>query len=210
MSEFITDNHVKNLPDIFCKSKDSNNFKLLELERLTVEEYRQTLRQLFDMIDLDNAKGKTLDLYGETVGQSRGRASDEQYILMIKAKLMQNLSNGSYPSVLNSMCTTFGCEPSQIYIEESDIPCKVNAVKLPLESIIKADITPEDTEKLIKSLLPVGVSLESYLYEGTFTFSDVEDEYKENEGFCDVEDGEMGGYFGIASGGLDIIKNERG
>lgn len=209
MSEFITDNHVMNLPDIFFKSKESNNFKLLELERLTVEEYRQTLRQLFDMIDLDNAKGKTLDMYGETVGQSRGRATDEQYILMIKAKLMQNLSNGSYPSVLNSMCTTFDCESSQIYIEESEAPCKVNAVKLPLESIIKADITPEDTEKLIKSLLPVGVSLESYLYEGTFTFSDVEDEYAENEGFCEYEGDTNGGYFGIASGGLDIIKSER-
>lgn len=210
MSEFIKENHVKNLPDSFCKTETSNNFKLLELERLTLEEYRQTLTELFDMIKLENARGKTLDMYGETVGQPRGRASDEQYVLMIKAKLMQNLSNGSYPSILNSLCTTFDCEPSQIYIEESETPCKVNAVKIPLGAVIKADITPEDTEKLIKSLLPVGVSLESYLYEGTFTFSDIENEYRENEGFCEFDGDTNGGYFGIASGGLDVIKNERG
>ena len=29
MSEFVKDNHVKNLTDVFCKSKESNNFKLL-------------------------------------------------------------------------------------------------------------------------------------------------------------------------------------
>lgn len=49
MSEFIIDNHVKNLPDIFCKSKENNNLKLLELERLTIEEYRKTLQELFDV-----------------------------------------------------------------------------------------------------------------------------------------------------------------
>ena len=131
MSEFVKDNHVKNLPDVFCKSKESNNFKLLELERLTLEEYRKTLQELFDMIKLENATGKTLDLYGETVGQARGRATDEQYILMIKAKLMQNLSNGSYPSVLNSLCVTFDCKPSQIYIEESQEPCQRQLVQSP-------------------------------------------------------------------------------
>ena len=94
---------LDNLPDVFCKSKESNNFKLLELERLTLEEYRKTLQELFDMIKLENATGKTLDLYGETVGQARGRATDEQYILMIKAKLMQNLSNGSYQSELRTL-----------------------------------------------------------------------------------------------------------
>ncbi len=209
MSEFIKENHVMNLPDVFCKSKESNNFKLLELERLTIEEYRQTLRELFDMIDLDNAKGKTLDMYGETVGQSRGRASDEQYILMIKAKLMQNLSNGSYPSVLNSMCVTFNCEPSQIYIEESEMPCTVNAVKLPLEAVVKADMSTEQTTNIIKALLPVGVALKNYLYDGTFTFSGIENEYNENEGFCNVEGGTIGGYFGIASSGFDIINERR-
>ena len=206
MSEFIKDNHVKNLPDAFCKSTESNNYKLLELERLTVEDYRQTLQELFDVIKLENAHGKVLDMYGETVGQLRGKATDEQYILMIKAKLMHNLSNGSYPSVLNSLCTTFDCEPKDVYIEESDAPCTVNVIRLPLEAIVKADISPENTTKLIKSLLPVGVNLQSYLYEGTFTFSDDENEYSPNEGFCDTEGGAIGGYLGIAGSGIENLK----
>lgn len=206
MSEFIKDNHVKNLPDAFCKSTESNNYKLLELERLTVEDYRQTLQELFDVIKLENAHGKVLDMYGETVGQLRGKATDEQYILMIKAKLMHNLSNGSYPSVLDSLCTTFDCEPKDVYIEESDAPCTVNVIRLPLEAIVKADISPENTTKLIKSLLPVGVNLQSYLYEGTFTFSDDENEYSPNEGFCDTEGGAIGGYLGIAGSGIENLK----
>lgn len=142
MGEFIKDNHVKNLPDSFCKSTESNNYKLLELERLTLEDYRKTLQELFDVIKLENAGGKVLDMYGETVGQLRGKATDEQYILMIKAKLMQNLSNGSYPSILNALCTTFDCKPEDVYIEESDMPCTVNVVRLPLEAVCKGRHKP--------------------------------------------------------------------
>lgn len=205
MGEFIKANHVKNLPDSFCKSTESNNYKLLELERLTLEDYRKTLQELFDVIKLENAGGKVLDMYGETVGQLRGKATDEQYILMIKAKLMQNLSNGSYPSILNALCTTFDCKPEDVYIEESDMPCTVNVVRLPLEAVVKADISPENTTKLIKSLLPVGVNLQSYLYEGTFSFSDVDNEYNPNEGFCDTEGGTIGGYLGIAGSGIENL-----
>lgn len=197
MSEFKSDNHVMNLPDSYCKTTESNNFKLLELERLTNEEYRQTLQDLFDVLDLDNARGRTLDMYGDTVGQARGNASDEQYILMIKAKLMRNLSNGSYPSILNALCTTFNCSPEEICITESDEPCKVEAVALPLDIIIKSNISADDTVELIKQLLPVGIALQSYLFDGTFTFSDIEDEYNEEEGFCDVEGGTIGGYLGM-------------
>lgn len=197
MSEFITDNYVKNLPDSYCKTYESNNFKLLELERLTTEEYRKTLQDLFDVLDLDNAKGKTLDMYGDMVGQSRGSATDEQYILMIKAKLMRNLSNGSYPSVLNALCTTFDCSPSAIYITENEEPCTVEAVALPLDVIIKSNISTNDTVNLIKQLLPVSIALKSYLFDGTFTFSNIENEYSEEEGFCDVEGGTIGGYLGM-------------
>lgn len=200
MSEFISDNHVKNLPDSYCKTSESNNFKLLEIERLTMAENRQTLQQLSDILNLDNAKGKTLDMYGDMVGQARGNATDEQYILMIKAKLMRNLSNGSYPSILNALCVTFNCNPNEISIIESEKPCAVEIVILPLKTIIKANISTDDTLGLIKQLLPVGVTLQSYLFDGTFAFSSVEDEYSEDEGFCDVEGGTIGGYFGMTGG----------
>lgn len=208
MSEFIKDNHVKNLPDVYCKSKDSNNYKLLELERLTLDEYRETLYQLFDVLDLENARGQTLDMYGMMAGQPRGKATDEQYILMIKAKLMQNLSNGSHPSILNALCVTFDSSPDEITIVENENPCKVDVISLPLRAIIKSNINTKDTTAMIQQLLPAGVTLTSYLYNGTFTFSDQENEYGENEGFCDVEGGMIGGYFGIASGGIDIITDD--
>lgn len=196
MSEFITDNYAMNMPDCYCKTTESNNFKLLELERLTTEKYRETLQDLFNILDLDNARGKTLDMYGDMVGQARGSATDEQYILMIKAKLMRNLSNGSYPSVLNALCVTFNCNPSEICITEGDEPCTIESVALPLDIIIKSNMSTYDTIYLIKQLLPVGIELKSYFFDGTFTFSDIENEYNEEEGFGDVEDSDIGGYFG--------------
>lgn len=200
MSRYISDNHVKNLPDAFAKTTGSNNYKILEVERLTVEELRDNLQDVFNTNNLDNCSGKTLDLYGDTVGQPRGVATDEQYILMIKSKIMRNVSNGSYRSIVNSICATFDCEASQVYIVEKDEPCVVELVVLPLSVINKAGLTTTQTIKMIKTLMPVCVTLESFLFEGTFCFSDVENEVDNDAGFTDVEGGQTGGFFGILYG----------
>ena len=94
MQAEYNENLVKNLPDAYKKTTDSNNFKILEVERLALSDVRASLQEVANILDINNAKGKTLDLYGERVGQARGLADDDKYLLMIKAKLMRNLSNG--------------------------------------------------------------------------------------------------------------------
>ncbi len=190
---------VKNLPDAFKKTTDSNNFKILEVEKRTLAEIREKLHQIDNILDINNATGKTLDLYGERVGQARGVAPDEKYLLMIKAKIMRNLSSGSYPSIITALCRTFNCEPSQVFITDGDEPCTVTVTTLPLTVINKAGLTTSQTVAIIKSLLPVGVSLNSFLFEGTFEFSANENEYDEEKGFADDE-GTIGGYLGATSG----------
>lgn len=211
MSSFVADNLVKNLSDSFAKDTSSNNYKLLQTEYEETTRFRVLLQALSDVLDIDNATGATLDLYGELVGQPRGSLTDEQYILMIKAKALRNLASGSYPSILNALAITFNCDPSTIYIQESEDPCKVQAVNLPIETIVKANLSTADALQIIEQLLPITVTLESYLFDGTFTFSDSENEYDESQGFCDdpnggvVGDGKIGGYFGTTSGGTDVI-----
>lgn len=190
--------HVNNLPDCFRKDRDSNNFKILEIEKQTVNEFRATLQEIFDSLDLDKAKGATLDLYGEVVGQERGRATDEQYRIMIKAKLLRNLSNGSHSSILDCLAKTLNCDKSEIEIKEADDPCSVE-ITVPLNIIVSADFTSSQITALIKTLLPVGVSLQSYLYEGTFEFGASETDYDEEKGFSNAE-GTIGGYFGATGG----------
>lgn len=196
MAGFKSANHAQNLPDSYKKTKDSNNYKILEIERIAVNNERETLQKIGNSRGLDNAKGKTLDLYGEMVGQARGLATDDQYRLLIKSRLMRSLSNGSYESIVKSLCATLNCKPSEISITEKDEPCVVQSITLPLTILAQAGLSKAQANALIKSLMPVGVTLETTLLEGTFMFSDSENDYDEEAGFCDVEGGSMGGYLG--------------
>lgn len=199
MIDFKNDNLVKNLPDSFAKGNESNNYKILENERLSVEEHLSDLYEIYEILELDNARNKTLDRYGERVGQQRGPATDEQYIFMIKAKIMMALGNGTYESVLKSICATFGCEADKVYIKETDEPCCVEMVTLPLDILNTGGMTVKQVTQIIKSLLPICIRIETLSLEGTFEFADSEDTYSETKGFCDAEGDNMGGYLGYIS-----------
>ena len=211
MKEFDYENQAKNLPDSFAKGTDSNNYKILSVEKYAVDSMKTDIKAVLNALDLngkdENGKpyiyGKTLDLYGEMVNQARGVATDEQYILLIRAKIMRNLSGGDYPSVLNSICTSLNCQPSKVYIKEKENePCTVEAVTIPLDVLNVAGMTQKQTFELIKSLLPAGVKLETATFEGTLEFSDQENETSTTAGFGDLTDENIGGYLG------DLLSDE--
>lgn len=194
-------NYAQNLPDVYYKKSDGNIWKILEIEREAAEDFRTDLTEVNNALDLANVSGKTLDLYGEMVGQPRGKATDAQYLYMIRAKIARNLSGGDYESVARAVRLTFDCRPEEFYLKESeDAPCTVELMVLPLSVIVHAGLSTRQTVAMIATILPVGVTMKSFLFEGTFCFSDREDEYDENAGFCDREDGTLGGYFGILYG----------
>lgn len=196
MIDFNKDNYAKNLPDSFRKDNESNNYKILENERLSVEEHLADLYGIYEIINLDNAYGKTLDRYGERVGQTRCLATDSQYILMIKAKIMRALGNGTYPSVLKSLCMTFGCGPEKVRIEETEEPCTIKMITLPLDVLNGKDITVKQVAQLVKSILPICIRMQSLNLEGTFEFADSENIYDDTKGFNTTESEKTGGYLG--------------
>jgi hypothetical protein len=198
--DFNFDNLAANLPDSYAKDEDSNNYKLLMLCKTAVEIFESAVLDVFKILDIDEATGSTLDLYGERVGQARGTMSDDLYLLMIKARIMRNLNNGSYPSILKSLCMTFSCDAEDVYIGESDEPCRLNNIKLPLDVINSVNMTATQVVEIIKTLLPICITIDEINLAGTFEFSDNENDYNENSGFCDVEDGTIGGYLGYISG----------
>ena len=190
---------IDNLPDCYKKDKGSNNYKLLELSKKNVDAFRECLISIENSLNLNNARGATLDLYGKLVGQSRGLATDEQYILLIKTRIMRNLANGSNKGVVDALCAILNCKQSQVHITGTDNPCEV-LITVPLGSIIEAELSVKQFNQLVKSILPVGVVLSANtIYEGTFEFSAAENEQDETAGFCDVEGGTIGGYFGALS-----------
>ena len=192
MARFNRENFVKNLPDTYAKSTSSNNYKILEIERTASETLRESLGEIYEILDIDNATGKTLDLYGERVGQARGLMNDDQYRVLIKAKIMRNLVNGTNQAICEALCYTFGCERSDICMTEY-MPCVIMVTEFPVEKVNEAGFTATQALTIIRSLLPICMTLEPIVVDGTFCFAAGEDEYDDSAGFTDVEGGTIGG-----------------
>ena len=199
MATFHYDNLAKNLPDCYKKDSDSNNYKILEIERRANGLLRSSLNSIDSILDLETASGATLDMYGERFGQPRGNASDAQYKIMIKAKIMRSFCGGGYKDIVDALCYTFNCGLDDVLLLETETPLNVTVYRIPMNAIITAGFSPSEAEKLIKNLLPVGVMLESVMFEGTFEFGGDEYELDENAGFSEAENGTYGGYLGYAS-----------
>lgn len=191
--------YIKNLPDCYKKDKTSNNYKLLQIAKDSTDSFRGTLAEIQDSLDLNKVTGKTLDLYGEMVGQSRGLANDEQYRMLIVTRIMRNLSNGSHKSVVGALSLILNCSSSEIsLIDTENKSCSVTMSNIDLRVVQAAGMSTSQFTQIVKALLPVGVVVEPFNFDGTFTFSDVDNEYDEETGFSNDE-GTIGGYLGVLS-----------
>lgn len=137
------------------------------------------------------------------VGQLRGKATDEQFHIMIRSRIVRNMSNGDYNSIINAVCMIFDCDPGEVYILEKDTPCVVELIGVPYAALSSAGLGLENAVKIIKELLPAGIRLETFILNGTFEFADTADEYDENAGFGDIEQ-TIGGYLGMVAVGEDV------
>ena len=202
MAETFNPELVKNLPDAYNKAADSNNAKILEIERSASSELRETLAQIYDSLDIDKATGKTLDLYGEMLVQKRGLASDSVYRALLKNRIVRNLARGDYHSILNALSVVFNCAPSEFQLVEDLNAVSVKITDIPFESINKSGLTADEAVAIVRKLIPAAVTLEALEFGGTFEFSDSEMEYDEEKGFGDVEQ-TVGGYLGLAANGSE-------
>lgn len=198
ITRFNRENHVKNLPDAYKKTPESNNAKLLEIERDAVAVLREAITANYDSLDIDLATGKTLDLYGEMLGQERGAATDEQFRALLKSRIIRNLSGADHDSVVNAICITFGCDPADVLLTETDGKCEVMLEGIPYASINRINIDANTAIQIVKTLMPAGVGFSSLNFSGTFEFGSTEMEYDENKGFADVAQ-TIGGTLGLVS-----------
>ena len=203
--QFNRENHVLNLPDAFQKARGSNNDKILTLEKNAVDRLREDLKDVYDSLDLDRAYGKTLDYYGESVGQERGKATDDQYRVLIKSRIARNLTDGDYNSVVRAISVVFSCDPSEIVLTELDEPCHVRVDDLPIGKLNGSGIDVSTAVQIVKGLIPAGVTVEAINFSGTFEFAASASEYDAAAGFGDT-DQTIGGTLGLlaSSDGNDL------
>lgn len=200
ITHFDRDNLVKNLPDAYRKTPDSNNAKILEIEHDAMDVLREAVAGIADSLDLDKAYGKTLDLYGEMIGQDRGEATDEQYRVLIRSKIVRAYADADHNSIINAICATFGCDPAEVLLTESGEPGVVLIEGLPVGKINKSNIGINTAIKIIFALMPAGVQLEALDFSGTFAFGTTAIEHDPEHGFGNIEQ-TTGGYFGLVSDG---------
>ena len=199
---------VERLPDCYRKDEGSNNYKLLEINAAALKELREDIRAVGDSLDIGKAFGKTLDLYGEMMGQRRGLLNDHQFRYMILARIGRNVVQGDYKSVMRAILLMLGGQQGDVTLDDLDLEeegrCMVRLVKLPLSVLVDAGFSSRQVVGMIESLLPVGVSLYADNFEGTFEFAESDVEYDENAGFADIAQ-TVGGYLGLLLGDDDQI-----
>lgn len=191
--------NVKRLPDSYAKHAGSNNDKLLSLNEFAIVDVKADAAAVYESLDLDNAAGYTLDLYGDLVGQKRGILNDEQYRIMLRTRMGMNAVQGNYATVIECAKNVFKCEASDIILRDAEGAASVELEKFPLEVLVNAGFSSMQAIQILDMLLPVGVVINDANFGGTFEFAETADEYDEMAGFADLEQ-TMGGYFGLLFG----------
>ena len=91
------------LPERFRKP---NNEKLYYvLYGYGFDEMKKALEGVEDSRDISKASGKSLDYLGANVGQLRQGEDDERYRLLIKTRIIANLSMGDIPTINHILST---------------------------------------------------------------------------------------------------------
>lgn len=197
--------YIEMLPDSFAKDGGSNNQKLLSINYDALAELSGDIASVYAMLDLNTASGKTLDLYGDMLDQTRGSLNDVQYRTLLRGIIAKNLCKGDYASVIEAVSLIFNCDKSEISFEElKNRICTVYARKLPYAVIVKSGFTAKQAIDIIDMVLPVTVRLDADNLEGTFEFGTVEHEKDELKGFGNIEQ-TIGGFFGALFGFDDEI-----
>lgn len=194
------DDPIYNLPDSYDKRAESNNSKILRLNKSTTDIIDNATDSVFGALNLNKASGRALDdIWSGRLNLERGSLTDEQYKIRLRTKMMQNIANGSFPDLIEALAYALQCEKSDIHIVESDEPNKVIVKDIPLALLLQADFTTDQVLALINSLLSVNVTVGEYGFTGTFEFGFTENEYDEEKGFADISQ-TIGGYLGLYGG----------
>ena len=197
MAEFNFDNLAANLPDALRKDKDSNNYKLLWVEKQIYDRILNMIKDVEACLNIDNCNGAVLDDWGKRQRVSRGTSNDEQYRLRIKGSIAQSFCDGSRDGIAQALAYMLSWDANKIKIKSTE-DYKVDIANIPLDILTKANFTTEQITEIVNTLLTEGVKA-TINYGGTFKLSEIGAEKSTETGLSDVE-GTTGGTLGTIGG----------
>ncbi|WOC32826.1 MULTISPECIES: hypothetical protein [Caproicibacterium] len=152
-----TDKLVRALPDAYRKDFGGNNYKLLALHAEAVDALRADIQAVLQAQNLQQAIGKTLDLYGAEVGQPRGSADDTLYRVLIQQKMARNRGIGTWESVTGGVRNVLNCGASDFYVYDNSYPHKA-VLRVRNEEVLEnCPLPTEEMKRVLNQLLPAGV-----------------------------------------------------
>lgn len=167
----------RRLTDAYTKNEDSNIGKVLLLLSEQIDDLNGSLIAIENYRDLNQATGTTLDLIGKALGQPRGKATDEVYRILIRARIARNASDGTTDKIIHALALALNTEPSDIKVSElSDggvyEPATVGLVNLPLDALLNAGMTATQFGVLMQRVVAAGVRVASVDLTGTFQLAE--------------------------------------
>ncbi|PIC73350.1 DUF2612 domain-containing protein [Sporosarcina sp. P17b] len=200
---FNTQDIVSKLVDYFDKRPDSNISKLLGVLSNEVQEIKEANETVMLWRNIDDAEGATLDNIGSDVRIFRGSATDELYRLLIKAKIIRNLSDGTMDGIIRAIAMALSAQLDEVKIVEKwhdpfePESLTIKAINMPLSRVIEAGMSDEEFVRVVRHIIAAGIKIEEILLQGTFELGDEnEDLYDPMRGFSDTNNPETGGYLG--------------
>lgn len=192
-------NYIKQLPDAFRKDATSNNYRILQINQQALSKLYGDIEDVSNALDLMQATGKTLDLYGELLDQPRGACDDTQYRYLLLAKISRNFLKGDYENTVTAIATALQIETTDFLMKEHETRCAVEFTKFPIEVLTKTTFKSKQVYEIIKQLLPVGVELILDEFQGTFILCENDGEMSDETGLADEAE-TIGGTLGLTLG----------
>lgn len=165
---------ASNLPDVYAQATYSNNYKLLKLAAESAERIKNSLDDIYLAQCLETATDYSLNLFGKLFDVQRSGRDDADYRKAIKNAMLASLCTGQIDSAKECMAVLFGVTPENIIISEGEAPnASVEEVYIKNSSYLNGRLEYLERQAVkssIKSLLPIGVSVDSVLMDGTFKY----------------------------------------
>lgn len=162
-------NNITRLPDAYDKKSGSNISKVLQLAYELAEAQEKDSNDIDGSRSIENAYGKTLDRYGKMYGVDRGGATDQQYRTIILMQIGKNAVQADSNSIIKAI--ELAMQSEGVSLHEGDMTVSIEG--LSTTAYEESGYTADEVKQLISSLLPVGVSLESVMFDGTLLIFDV-------------------------------------
>lgn len=198
MASEVLDKFVDRLTDAYKKNPESNVSKLARIATMHIQENADVLRTVEAWRDIDQATGRVLEDIGADVQQNRGLAPDEVYRVLIKSKIMRNLSDGSIDTIIEFLSFILQCPRSEIRLREmwgEGKPATLN-IEAPAGAVNSTGLSIGQFGTLINLVTAGGVRAE-VLFEGSFRFAALPDTVETSAvGFSSV-DQSNGGTLGL-------------